>query len=107
MPPETTRRKPGQGTICHGYLRRTVGGKRFYSHRALEGDVPSGCVVHHRNGNKLDNRPNNRIVLTREEHGLLHAGWTNILGRWFRPCPRCGRWLERTRANWFLTPGAR
>lgn len=34
--------------------------------------VPEGYVVHHINGIKTDNYPKNLVMLTREEHTILH-----------------------------------
>lgn len=48
-----------------------------------EGELPEGAQVHHRNGNKLDNRWCNITVVTPRIHGRLH----------YKPgaCERCGR----------------
>lgn len=32
-----------------------------------------GEVVHHRNGDRVDNRPANLVLLTRRDHGRAHA----------------------------------
>ncbi len=36
------------------------------------GPIPDGCEIHHINGNKLDNRPENLAVLRSDEHRLIH-----------------------------------
>ena len=50
----------------------------YYKHEEIwmkdnhMGCVPKGCVVHHINGNSLDNRPENLILLPRNFHSQLH-----------------------------------
>jgi hypothetical protein len=51
--------------LCH----RTIA-YRELNHR---GTPFSECDIHHRNGNKLDNNPENLQLLTREEHQLAHG----------------------------------
>jgi hypothetical protein len=43
-----------------------------YEHRIVMGR-PKGMEVHHKNRIKTDNRPENLMVLTKEQHALLHA----------------------------------
>ena len=47
-------------------------GKGIPMHKIILTDVDSDMVVHHKNENKLDNRKENLIVLSRKEHTLLH-----------------------------------
>ncbi len=46
---------------------------RIYEHRAVMGN-PIG-QIHHKNGNKQDNRPENLEVVTQLEHSERHASW--------------------------------
>lgn len=89
---KNTREKWSGGTISKttGYKYVKIKGKQIGEHvlvaemkigRRLE----KGEVVHHINGIKTDNRPENLVVLTNGEHASLHHK-IEIL----KKCNRCG-----------------
>lgn len=43
-------------------------GQRIYMHHAISGDVPKGFVVHHTDGDGLNNQKNNLSVLDHSAH---------------------------------------
>lgn len=58
------------------YPATFINGKNVHIHR-LEwnkyyGDIPDGCIIHHKNGNKLDWDISNLELLTRAEHKIEH-----------------------------------
>ncbi|MFE3845779.1 HNH endonuclease [Thermoplasmatota archaeon] len=67
-----------------GYKRYSNSGKSVHRHvasRKLGGKIWKGRVVHHRDGNKLNNSRSNLQVMKRSSHSRLHA--TKRKKRWF------------------------
>ena len=59
-----------------GYKRYSNSGKSVHRHvssRKVGGKIWKGRVVHHRDGNKLNNRRNNLQIMSRSQHSRLHA----------------------------------
>ena len=72
--------KKGEGTITKdGYIEHGSNGRRHkkehieIAERALGRPLPPGAVVHHANGDRRDNRPENLVVCPDHAyHMLLH-----------------------------------
>jgi len=59
-----------------GYKRYSNSGKSVHRHVAskkIGGKIGKGRVVHHRDGNKLNNKRSNLQVMNRSSHSKLHA----------------------------------
>lgn len=69
-------RKPGEGSLHQGYLMLTINGRNIFEHRLVwekhNGKIPKGMIIHHINGNKLDNRIENLQAVSRADHVKIH-----------------------------------
>ena len=50
------------------YAKTTKSGRSLLMHHAVLGKPPSGKVIHHKNGNGLDNRRINLEVVTQQKN---------------------------------------
>lgn len=68
----------GSGTFCRGHYKITVDGRQRDEHVviaeiALGKPLPDGAVVHHVNGIKHDNRPENLVICPNQSYHMdLH-----------------------------------
>lgn len=75
------KRNDGRSMSSHGYVRIFVRGKGYrYEHRLmveflLGRKLRKGETVHHKNGDKSDNSPDNLSVMSQSEHMVEHHSW--------------------------------
>lgn len=78
------------GCETHGSYKGWEYEHRYVMEVALGRLLESDEVVHHINGDKLDNRLENLAVMTRSEHTLLHSGMEAGAR-----CERCGKVITK------------
>jgi len=89
----------GEGGMQSGYFKITVNGKRIkrsviVAEKMIGGKLPEGAVVHHIDGNKINDDPANLIICkNNSDHMLLHQKEKALRecghADWYR-CHICG-----------------
>lgn len=81
--PEHSKRMTGKnhprykgGTIGYGYRLVRIDGKYYLKHRliweAIYGPIPKDMIVHHKDGDRLNNNIDNLEIMSRSQHTSLH-----------------------------------
>ncbi len=82
-----------------GYIRVTENGKRYLQHRlmaerkVIHRKLKPGEVVHHINGDRIDNRPTNLAVLSLKENTMMNS-W--MVRKFFELYPKHARYIAET-----------
>lgn len=88
-----------------GYVAIKIGIRQYeLEHRIIAEQMLGRALkpdeqVHHKNGKKADNRPENLEVLTNAEHQKLHNHVQTRSRRIVKTCERCGTQYEKKRGR--------
>lgn len=84
-----------------GARRGTIFLHRVVAENELGRRLAPGEVVHHRNGDKADNRWVNLEVTTKSEHARAHAQQRPVVGETMVSlvCPQCAKLFQRPKRN--------
>ena len=84
----------GSGCIFEGYKILTINGEQIYEHRYimekyLGRKLSPSEIIHHINGNGLDNRIENLMVDNQSHHASIHG--KERFSHLQKPCEQCGK----------------
>lgn len=65
--------------------------------------VPVGYQIHHLDGDKLNNHPDNLVAVTPTDHKRIHSGCEQRDGQWWKPCGVCGEFKPIGSGDWYLS----
>lgn len=97
--------QPGHKRAHRGRVKEHI----LVAEKMIGGELPAGAEIHHENGNKQDNRPENLVVCpTRKDHMVREAKARRLrdLGSLeLRRCTNCEKvkpidQFHRSKANW-------
>jgi hypothetical protein len=101
-------RPDGYHVTAKGYLRGLVDGRHQLAHvvewERHNGPVPDGFHLHHINGDKQDNRIENRQLVDPTTHKRIHSGCELRGGEWWKPCSICGEHKPINLDHWYISP---
>ena len=105
----------GEGyTTSSGYHRLTIWDPKTKTSRLVfahtliweqaHGPIAPGWHVHHRNGDKQDNRLANLQLVDATTHKRLHSGCEMRDGVWWKQCSICEEFEPITEEHWYISP---
>ncbi|WP_080458778.1 HNH endonuclease signature motif containing protein [Roseovarius sp. A-2] len=69
-----------------------IAGEHRHVWECAHGPIPDGYQIHHRDGDRTNNKLWNLEALRPGDHRREHCGhWTDTQGRWWKRCTTCRR----------------
>jgi len=104
----------GRGyTTKKGYHRLTIwypetkSSRNVFAHvwiwEQAHGPIPKGYCLHHKNGDKQDNRLENLELVDFATHKRIHGGCELRNGIWWKPCKTCKEFKPINKEYWYLS----